>query len=114
LQQEFAKQAAQQNPWMASSINMGVTPSQYLSSYSSAAGKTLDVDPSSINWTDPKYMKALLQTNPDGTQAPVSVGQFQQTLMKDPTYGYQQTQGARDQAFATAQTILSTFGKVKT
>lgn len=114
LQQEFMKQAAQQNPWMASSIAMGVTPSQYLSSYSSAAGTTLGIDPSDVNWTDPKWNQALLQTNAQGQQTPVSVGQFQQNLMKNPAYGYQNTQGARDQAFAAAQQVLSTFGKVKT
>jgi hypothetical protein len=112
LQNQFAQQAEQQYPWMSSSLKMGVTPSQYLSSYSTAAGKTLDVDPSSVNWTDPKYMGALLQTT-DGAQAPVSVGQFQQALMKNPVFGYQNTQGARDQAFATAQQIATTFGKVK-
>ena len=113
LQQTFMQQAQQMYPWMSGSLKMGVTPSQYLSTYSTAAGKTLDTDPSSINWTDPKYMKALLQTNPDGTQAPVSVGQFQQNIMKDPIYGYQNTQGARDQVFAAAQQIATTFGKVK-
>jgi hypothetical protein len=112
LQQEFMKQAEQQNPWMASSIAMGVTPSQYLSSYASAAGTTLGIDPSDVNWTDPKWNQALLQTGPNGEQTPVSIGQFQQNLMKNPIYGYQNTQGARDQAFSTAQTILQTFGKV--
>lgn len=113
LQQQFAEQAMIQYPWMAQSIQMGVTPSQYLSAYSSAAGKTLEVDPSSINWTDPKYMAALLQTNPQGQQAPVGIGEFQQNLMKNPAFGYQYTQGARDQDYATAQTILQTFGAIK-
>lgn len=113
LQQEFMKQAEQQNPWMASSIAMGVTPSQYLSTYSSAAGTTLGIDPSDVNWTDPKWNQALLQTV-NGAQQPVSVGQFQQNLMKNPLYGYQNTQGARDQAYSAAQQVLSTFGKVAT
>lgn len=114
LQQEFMKQAAQQNPWMASSIAMGVTPSQYLSSYSSAAGTTLGIDPSDVNWTDPKWNQALLATGTNGQQQPVSIGQFQQNLMKNPIYGYQNTQGARDQAYSAAQQVLTTFGKVAT
>jgi hypothetical protein len=114
LQSLFAQQAEQQSPWMAASIKMGVTPSQYLSGYSSAAGTTLGLDPSSINWTDPKWNRALLKTNADGTQAPVSIGQFQQALMKDPSYGYQNTQGARDQAYSAAQQIAQTFGRIKT
>jgi hypothetical protein len=112
LQQLFVQQASQQNPWMASSIAMGVTPSQYLSSYASAAASTLGIDPSDVNWTDPKWASALMQTNSDGTQSPVSVGVFQQNLMKNPQYGYQYTQGARDQAYGLAQTIAQQFGKV--
>lgn len=114
LQSMFADQAKQQNPWMAASIDQGVTPSQYLSGYASAAASTLEIDPSDVNWTDPKWSKALLTTKPDGTQQPVSIGQFQQSLMQDPTYGYQNTKGARDQAYSMAQTIAQTFGKVKT
>jgi hypothetical protein len=112
LQSMFAQQAEQMYPWMAASIKQGVTPSQYLSSYASAAGTTLGIDPSSVNWTDPKWNKALLTTNAQGQQQPNSIGVFQQNLMKDPTYGYQYTNGARDQAYGTAQTILQTFGKV--
>ena len=114
LQQIFAQQAEQQDPWMAASIRMGVTPSQYLSSYASAAASTLGIDASDVNWTDPKWNQALLQTNAQGQQAPVSIGQFQQNLMKNPVYGYQNTQGARDQAYGAAQQILTTFGRVKT
>jgi hypothetical protein len=113
LQQQFAAQASQQNPWMAASIAQGVTPSQYLSSYASAAASTLGIDPSDVNWTDPKWSSALLTTNAQGQQNPVSVGQFQQNLMSNPIYGYSQTQGARDQAYGTAQTILNTFGAIK-
>lgn len=113
VQQQFKQMAQQMNPWMSQALENGVTVSQYLSGYASAAGKTLEVDPNSIDWSDPKYRQALLKTNPDGTQAPVGIGEFQQNLMKNPVFGYQNTQGARDQAFATAQTILQNFGKVK-
>jgi hypothetical protein len=111
LQQQFAQQAEQMYPWMSASIQQGVTPSQYLSSYASAAASTLGIDPSDVNWADPKWNAALLQTV-NGQQQPVSVGVFQQNLMKNPQYGYEYTQGARDQAYGTAQTILQTFGKV--
>jgi hypothetical protein len=111
LQEQFAQQAEQMYPWMSASIQQGVTPSQYLSSYASAAASTLGIDPSDVNWADPKWNAALLQTV-NGQQQPVSVGVFQQNLMKNPQYGYEYTQGARDQAYGTAQTILQTFGKV--
>lgn len=114
LQGIFADQARIQNPWMSASIDQGVTPSQYLSGYASAAATTLGIDPSDVNWTDPKWSTALLTTDPKtGQQTPNSIGVFQQKLMQDPTYGYQYTSSARDQAYGLAQTIASTFGKVK-
>lgn len=114
LQNLFAQQASVAFPWMKTAIKEGVTPAQFLSQYASAAGQTLGVDPSSVLWTDPKYMKALMtDQNGQSTQQPVSVGLFQQNLMRTPGFGYQYTQGARDQAYAVATKIVQTFGKVK-
>jgi hypothetical protein len=122
LQQQFQERAQWEMPWMAKSVAMGVTPSQFLSGYASAAAKTLDIDPSNVNWSDPKWFKALLVNNgkpnqntdaPQLNQTPVSISQFQQNLMKDPAYGYTYTQGARDTAMTNIQQLLQTFGAVK-
>lgn len=114
LQAQFEQQASQLYPWASTALAQGTSLSQYLSNWSQAAGSTLGVDPSTIRWTDPKWTKALL-TNPDGStaEAPVNIGVFQQNLMKDPTYGYQNTQNARDQAYATVNQIETTLGAVK-
>ena len=108
----FGQQAAQRYPWMKAAIDSGMTAQDYLSPYTSQAAKTLSISPDSITWSDPKWMGALLQQNPDGTSAPVNADQFNKNLMKDAQFGYQHTQGAIDQAFATAKTIEQTFGKV--
>lgn len=113
LQTTMTNQAMHLYPWMSTALSQGVTPSQYLSSYASAAAQTLGIDPSDVTWTTPKWTKALLTDQHGQSQtAPVSIGVFQQNLMRTPSYGYQHTQGARDAAYAMAKTVLSTFGKV--
>lgn len=130
LQNLFMKQAQQMYPWMSEGLQSGVTVSQYLSGYASAAGTTLGVDPNSIIWSDPKWQTALTTSPakaiagngttggggtapPQNIGQPVSIGQFQQNLMKDPSFGYKYTTGARDNAYSVANQILQTFGKVK-
>lgn len=115
LQATFAKKAMAMFPWMRESIQQGVTPAQYLSGWASAAGQTLGIDSSDVNWTTPKWMKALM-TQPTGkstTTGPVNVGVFQQNLMRTPSFGYSKTQGARDSAFSLADQVLQQFGKVR-
>lgn len=113
LQALFAKQAMTMYPWMKTALQAGVTPSQFLSQYATAAGQTLGIDPSSVLWSTPKWTRALL-TDQTGksTNTPVNVGIFQQNLMRTSAFGYAKTQGARDAAYSMADQILTQFGKV--
>ena len=109
----YGQTAAQRFPWMKTAIASGMTPKDYLAPYTAQAAKTLAISPDSINWADPKWQGALLQTDNTGTQVPKNSDQFNKALMQDPTFGYSKTQGAIDQAYGMAQTIATTFGKVK-
>ena len=109
----YGQTAAQRFPWMKTAIASGMTPKDYLAPYTSQAAKTLSVAPDSINWADPKWQGALLQTDNTGAQVPKNADQFNKALMQDPQFGYSKTQGAIDQAYAVAQQITTAFGKVK-
>ena len=108
----FSAQAAQRFPWMQSALQMGMTAQDYLAPYTSQAAKTLSISPDSIDWSQPKWMGALLQTDTNGAQAPLNADAFNRKLMQDPQFGYQHTQGAMDQASAVVSTLEKTFGKV--
>lgn len=112
LQNYLGNQAKVRFPWMKSAIEQGMTPQQFLDPYTQQAAKTLSISPDSIDWTQPKWQGALLQTNPDGTQTPLNTDQFNKVLMQNPIFGYAKTQGAIDQAYTTARTIQQTFGAV--
>ena len=113
MQQFYGQQTATRYPWMAAAISQGMTPKDYLSPYTTQAASTLSVAPDSINWSDPKWQSALLQTNPDGSQVPKNTDQFNKSLMQDPQFQYSKTQNAINQAYSTVQTLLQTFGATK-
>lgn len=99
------------DPNMADAINRGIDPQTYLDPYKQKAASTLEISPDQINLEDPKYQKALLQTDPKtGARTVAPLWQWQQTLMSDPTYGYQSTQQGRANAASVAQTIGRMFG----
>ena len=114
LQGYFGEQDSKLYPWLAAPISHGVTPKAYLQPYAQAAAATLSTTADQVDWTDPKWTGALLQTDPaTGLQTPVNVDQFNKNLMQNPTFGYSKTSGAIQKAYDTASTIEATFGKVK-
>lgn len=108
----YSQQAAQRFPWMKAALSMGMTPQQYLQPYTTQAAQTLSISPTSVNWTDPKWQAALLQTGQDGQQTPVNADQFARNIMRDPTFGYGNTQAAVDKAYSTVQQLAQTMGKM--
>lgn len=106
-------QAANLYPFMDKALEQGMTPKDWFSPYTSVAQSTLGISADQVDWTNPKWTNALTQMNPDGTRTPVNTTDFTRTLMSDPSFGYQNTQNAQDAAYSMANTILTTFGKVK-
>jgi hypothetical protein len=98
-------------PWMKTALAQGMTPQSWFSPYTSQAESILGISSDQVNWTDPKWLNALTASQPDGTTAPVNLTQFANTLRSDPTFGYQYTADAKQQAYTMAQTITDAFGK---
>jgi hypothetical protein len=78
------------------------------------AAKTMEVDPSSIDFlNNPVYSKVLDYVppgSPNGVHRVMTSSEMDQYLKTQPAWGY--TQGARDQAAQLEQTIASTWGKI--
>lgn len=106
------QQATTLYPFMSTALANGITPQSFFSPYTSAASSLLGVSEDSINWSDPKWQSAVTQANPGGEATPVSLTQFQKTLRTDPQFGWNKTADAVSSAYATAQQIAQTFGKV--
>jgi hypothetical protein len=107
----LAEQAKTLFPWMAHAIDGGVTPDQYLSPYRQAAAQTLELDPNAINFNDPKFMSLVQTVDPKtGQRTERGLANAMTEMRTNPVYGYDRTQGAKDQASAFAASLAHQFG----
>lgn len=107
------EQAKSLFPGMSVAIDSGVTPQQYTDPYRQLAAQTLEVPPDSVNFSDPKWSKALFQVDPKtGARTSMSLADWGKTLRSDPIYGYGKTAQAKSTAADFAENILNTFGAV--
>lgn len=99
-------------PSMGAAIDQGITPQQYTDPYKQVASTVLGINPNSIDMTNPQWMRAVGQKDPKtGMPVAMSLYDWEQTLMSDPTYGYMKTQNATDRASALADGIAQMFGR---
>lgn len=105
------EQAKSLFPSMGAAIDAGVTPQTYVAPYASIARDTLELPDAAINFTDPKWSKALFQVDPKtGTRTAMSLSDWQNTLRTDPAYGYDKTGGAKAAASDLTTRLAKTFG----
>lgn len=104
-------QAKSMFPTAAGAIDRGVTVKAFTDPYRQIASQTLELDPDSINFSDPKYLAALNQPDPKtGDHRLMSLSEWSDHIKKDDRYGWDQTQNARNEATDMAQKITKVFG----
>ena len=112
---EYAKQVATGlYPTPGPPDRRGVDVATLLDPYKQLIQKTLGIDPDTIDFTNPQYAKFLNGNIDPATNraAPMTLSQVSQTLMQDPSYGYQNTQEAKNTASSLTASILKTFGAI--
>jgi hypothetical protein len=94
---EYAKdQAKLAHPYWQDQLNQGMTVRQLADPYIQTAAKLLDINPATVNLSDPKW-NSFTTTDDKGTVTPMSQQDWTKKVMTDPTYAYQQsTQGQTD------------------
>lgn len=103
------KQAQSLYPTLAPQIKQGLTFQQAVDPYRQLAAQTLEVDPNTVDFTQPKWQKAIMQVDPtSGNRTAMSLDQWQTTMKTNPIYGYNNTQ----QASAQATDLISQLGKM--
>lgn len=105
------QQAQSLYPSIAGAIKNGVTPADYVTPYKEVAAQLLGVSPNAINMMDPKWQRPLSTPGPDGKPVAMSLYDWQQTLMKDPQYGYTNSVNAKDRASSMAAGLAEMFGR---
>lgn len=87
------------DPDTQKAIEGGMTTKQVLDPYAQKAASLLEIPASDVNFMDNKWSSLLQQKDPK-TQLTVqpTISDFASKLMTDGRFGYDSTQGARDQA----------------
>ena len=103
-------------PTLAKHIDQGMTVRQLADPYLQLASQTLGIDPNSIDISQPKWAAALQSRDPKtgNIVGPMTSLEWQQKLMQDPTYGYDHTAQAQNEATNLVQQLGSAFGVIKT
>lgn len=110
--QDYAQQQAKLAfPSLAKQIDSGLTVKQIGDPYAQIAAQTLGIDPNTVDWSDPKWQKALQSRDKDGNiSGPQDHLQWKQTLMTDDAYGYAHSEGGQSAAYDLKGALSSAFG----
>lgn len=107
--QYLQQQAESLYPTLSAQIKQGLTFQQAVDPYRQIAANLTESDPNTIDFTQPKWQKAIMQVDPEsGKRTAMSLDQWQTTLKTDPIYGYNNTQ----QASAQATDLISKLGQM--
>lgn len=99
-------------PALTPMLDQGLTVKNIADQYANIAAETLETPADTINMMDPKYRVAFDVREGDKSRT-MTIGEFQTKLKTDPTYGWQYTKSANQQAMDLATTIARAFGKVQ-
>lgn len=114
FQAQMSQQAALKWTGYSQQIQAGNTMVQLTDSLRNEAAKTMEVDPSTIDFANnPTYQKILdyvPPNSPNGVHRVMTLSEMDQYLKSQPQWGY--TQAARDQAAQLEATITQTWGRI--
>jgi len=103
-----------ENPHLKAQIDAGLTLKSMFTNYQSEAANLLELDPNTVQITDPKFRQALAYRDPKSGQVrQLSLSEWREILRTDPQYKYQFTKQANRDATDIALTIARAFGKVQ-
>jgi hypothetical protein len=107
--EDYAKyQGMLNHPYWATQIENGATVKQLSDPWIQQAAQTLEVSPDSINLTDPKWN--FTTKDAKGNTTPMPVAAWNEHLMTDPRYGWDQTQNAKTAAYQMTDQLQQAFG----
>jgi hypothetical protein len=106
------EQAKSLFPGMAAALDRGITVRQYVDPYVQLAARELELDPNTIDLSDPKWSRPLFQMGKDGERVQMSLADWQAEVRGNRQYGWHKTKAARAMSYDFASTLLETFGRI--
>lgn len=105
----YAHQSALLYPHLAGQLMNGVTPMDLFDSQIAAVADELELDPDSIDLTDPLWSQIVSHTDENGNTRAMTIGEVRRLARQQP--GFQRTDHAREQSANLAMTIAQSFGR---
>lgn len=99
-------------PGISAQLDAGQTFQQITDPYRQTAARTLEINAETIDFTDPKWAKAVTFVTDRGEQRPMNYNEWGDYLRQTRSFGYEFTQDAQSRAFQVANDIANLFGKV--
>lgn len=111
LQNYLIQTASSMFPHLAAPLQRGEKLTQYIDGYKQHAARVLEVDADTIDFTDPKWMRVLSQADPKtGERRVMDIADMDKLIRTDPTYGYEYTTGAKNEATSLYSSISRKMG----
>jgi len=110
IEDEVRKLAASAFPGYADQINAGISVDSLASAYKGAIASTLEIDPDSVTFEDPRLRAALQYVGPDGKPAVKPIWQFERELRMTPEW--ELTNNARNTVDNLTYKALSDMGLI--
>jgi hypothetical protein len=109
---QFREYAKSLFPTIAADLDKGMTVAQYADPYKQLAAQRLGINPAIIDFTDPKWGKALMAVDQKtGQRRPMTLDEWNITLRSDERYGWQNSKEATDESAAFVLNIARTMGR---
>lgn len=102
-------QAKVMNPWLADYIDQGLTPSELLQSSRDLIAKNLEIDSSTVDFMQDRFMSLATITDDSGNTRLATQGELMRNVRKDSAWA--NTQQAKSSVTGMAQIIASIFGR---
>lgn len=115
FKQYMVAQAKGMFPALGPQIDAGLTVQQLADPYRQQAAKDLGISPDAIDFTDPKWSRALTQIDPKtGTPTMMSLYDWQKTVRSDDIYGFKNSPVGKGLAADAILGLAQGLGKVAT
>ena len=99
-------------PSITVQLDQGLTFQQITDPYKQTAARTLEINPETIDFTDPKWSKAITFTTDKGEQRPMNSNEWGNYLRSERSLGYEYTNEARSRAYQVTSGLANLFGKI--
>lgn len=97
-------------PALSAGFDRGLSFKQMTDPYAQLASQILEIPASQVDFTDPKWAKAMMGSNDKGEQFMMPYGDYADYLRSTPSFGWEYTDDAKNRAFTVANRLAELFG----